>query len=720
MMTAKKKTLIGFDAGLIPAVLKENKRWAPWAAVWSEKRGKYDKIPRRAANPEYGISTAKPDQWYSFDAALAAFERSPAMLAGVGYCMTGPHGVVGIDLDHCFDKAGKIEPWAMAVVDEVDSYTERSPSGNGLRILAFGEIAIDWTNHDQGIEVYGGHEPRFLTVTGAHLEGTPLEVRPVEWGVLAKLASRYAKEKRKAEVIDLCIPDVLDDLLLPDAAALPLPDGPSRFLTAGDFGADRSGTLHGTGVALYSLGLGDDEVFSILATNPYAMEVALDHRGQDQDRAMLYLWREHCVKAKPKASTVASPDEFDVVETPAGALPPLPPFRRDKKGAIEATVSNLSMALQRVDVCGVELRLDTFRDEIMYSRPGAGEWQPFTDADYTRLRIDLERGGFKPVGREIIRDAVLLVADDNQFDSAQEWLSGLQWDGVERIDTFYQKYFGVADSDYARAVSAYTWTALAGRVMAPGIKADMAPILVGAQGIGKSSAVAAMAPAQEFFAEVNLGEKDDDLSRKMRGCLVAEIGELRGLHTKESEGIKSFIARTHENWVPKYREFATKFPRRLLFIGTTNETQFLADPTGNRRWLPMDVVKADRDAVAADMAQLWAEGRERFDLVGIEYHQAEKLGREVHEKHMMVDAWESVVDQWLDEPDLLTGEKPRTRSFLRTGDVLIDALKFDAKNVNRSHEMRAAVILGKLGFERKKVWENGRSFWAFLPSLPTS
>ncbi len=83
----------------------------------------------------------------------------------------------------------------------------------------------------------------------------------------------------------------------------------------------------------------------------------------------------------------------------------------------------------------------------------------------------------------------------------------------------------------------------------------------------------------------------------MRGRLVAEIGELRGLNTKELESIKAFVTRTHENWIPKYREFATQFPRRLVFVGTTNEDEFLADKTGNRRWLPVEVSKVDVKAI---------------------------------------------------------------------------------------------------------------------------
>lgn len=700
----------------IPAALRDAPRWAPWAAVWDEQRGKYDKVPRQPAAPQYGLSTVRPERWATFDAAAQAYQRDPQALAGLGYCMTGPHGLVGIDLDNCLEADGTPAAWAAEIVAQMASYTEVSPSGRGLRIFVLGAIDADWTNPDQGLEVYGGNEPRFLTVTGHRLDDAPADVRPADPAALAALAARYAKERRRAEVIDLNIPDVLDDFLLPALATLPVPDKVERFLSAGEADGDRSGVLHAAGVALYSAGLDDTTVFSLLATNEYALGVALDHRRQDHDRAMLYLWREHCVKARPKASTPASPDEFEVVAPAEVEREPLPPFARDGKGRIEATLNNLALALARPDVCGLRLGWDQFRDEIMFIPRDGGAWVPLGDADTVRLRQDLECGGFKPIGRELMRDAILLAADGGRFDSARDWLDGLQWDGIPRIDRFYVDYFGVADSDYARAVGAYTWTALAGRVLAPGCKADMVPILVGSQGLGKSASVAAMAPDSEFFAEVNLGDRDDDLSRRMRGCLVAEIGELRGLHSRDLESIKSFITRTHENWVPKYKEFATKFPRRMLFIGTTNQDQFLADPTGNRRWLPLDVTAADRDAVTADRDQLWAEGAARWREAGIAFQQAEELAGGQHEKYEMHDAWEDAIAQWLDEPDMLTGDMPRNREFLRTRDIMRNALNLTDSQINRGGEMRVSAIICKLGYARKKLREHGRTFWAFVPT----
>lgn len=705
--------LLPFDGTHIPEQLIKETRWAPWRALWNAKRGKWDKIPHRADNPEYGISTARPGQWFAYEKALAAFQRG-GRFAGVGYCMTGPHGVVGVDLDGCVTSNGRIAPWAREVIDALGSYTEISPSGTGLRIMGLGEVATDWNNHEVGIEVYGGNEARFLTITGRHVEGTATELVALPAEALAGLAKRYAREKRKAEVIDLNIPDVLDEILLPEVGGLSLPDRVEQFLLTGECDGDRSGLVHAAGVALYAAGLGDEEVFSVLATNDYAMAVALDHRRQDHDRALLYLWREHCCKAKVKAQdAVASPEEFAVLAPLPEGEKALPRFTRDRHGRIEATAGNVVMALGRPDYCGMRVGFDQFRDEIMFAAPGTDDWRTFGDADYMRLRIGLEAKGFKPIGRELIRDSVLLVADENPFDSAVVWIESLKWDGVSRIERFLPAYFNTEDTDYTRAVSLYMWTAMAGRVLEPGIKADMVPILVGAQGSGKSSGVAAMAPAHEFFTEVSFSEREDDLSRKMRGCLLAEIGELRGLHTRELESIKAFITRTHETWVPKYREFAVQFPRRLVFIGTTNQHEFLADETGNRRWLPVLTNQVDRDAIKADCALLWAEAREVFKVRGVVFKGAEQLANEAHADHTLHDTWVEVIAEWLDTEDSLTGEIPRIREFLRLTDVARDALGLNVHQITRTQELRIGKCLRECGYEKRvrKIEREDRKVW---------
>lgn len=389
---------------------------------------------------------------------------------------------------------------------------------------------------------------------------------------------------------------------------------------------------------------------------------------------------------------------------------PRPAYERERNGQIVATIGNVLKALRRPDECGMLIGYDGFRDEVMLSRDGGENWDSFTDHHYVELREHLEEyRDFKPIGRELVRDAVGKVAVENAFDSAIQWLETLQWDGVPRVASFAAKYLGAADTPYATAVSLYMWTAMAGRVLQPGCKADMAPILIGAQGLYKSTAAKLVVPHDRFYAEVSFHEKEPDLARKMRGRLVAEIAELKGLNSRDLESIKAFISRTHEDWTPKFKEFNTTFPRRLIFIGTTNQKEFLADETGNRRWLPIRVGRADIAAIERDRLQLWAEAAALFLVDGVAWRDAEKLAQEVHAEYMIQDPWRGLVERYLETPDM-DGSTPLAKGYVQTLEVLQFAIQVSTQNITRREELRVAGILRMLGLENGPVREGARVF----------
>lgn len=382
--------------------------------------------------------------------------------------------------------------------------------------------------------------------------------------------------------------------------------------------------------------------------------------------------------------------------------------QRDKSGRIEAVIEQVTEAARCPDFTGRQLAYDVFRDALCISEDG--EWRDIRDPDITELRILLAARGFKPVSKEMMRDAVALVAHENSFDSAQQWLESLKWDGIPRISKFYPHYFGVTDEPYSRAVGLYTWSAMAGRVLSPGVKADMVPILEGEQGIRKSTVVEAMCPTKESFVELGFKDKEDDMSRKMRGALVAEIAELDGLHTREIETIKKFITRTHEKWIPKFQEFSTTFPRRLIFIGTTNKTDLLADETGNRRWLPMHVRRADADAVARDRDQLWAEGAAVFKERGVCWQGMDDLSKKAHEAYQTIDVWEDAIDHWLDAESTFDPDGRKNGEGLVTiMQILTEALGLRVGETGELARKRVCRILRKRNFLQKVVRNGGKT-----------
>lgn len=421
---------------------------------------------------------------------------------------------------------------------------------------------------------------------------------------------------------------------------------------------------------------------------------------------------------------------FDVIEVDDNlpAVIPPPKFATISSGAntgkAKNTLENVTAALFRPDVCGYQLRFDTFRHGVMLSAPAVDEWRALSDVDYSELRLQLVRpghghNGFEEIGKETIRDAVDYVASKTTFDTATLWLESLQWDGVPRIERTLQKYFGTKDTPYHRAVSLYLWTALAGRVMVPGIKADMVPVAVGKQGARKSSTVAAIVPARDFFIEADLSRDDDDLARLMRGKLVVELAELNGLRKKEAEHIKTFIAKQEEEWTPKFKEFNTRYARRCIFFGTTNEPEFLVDKTGHRRWLPFDVGACDPDAMANDRDQLWAEALILFNQNGIVWAEAETLAKDVHEQYVERDPWEEAVINYLLGDGM--GEPAPVDTPFTVVQVLRSALCIPPSQINKGHKDRMSRVLSgisdKLRLKKCKPYIDGVQHRGYVRSV---
>ncbi|HEX8421156.1 MAG TPA: VapE domain-containing protein [Sphingomonas sp.] len=404
----------------------------------------------------------------------------------------------------------------------------------------------------------------------------------------------------------------------------------------------------------------------------------------------------------------------------------LPRLDRDKNGKIEANADNLNKLLRLPDFTGVRLGYDVFRGAIMWApaRQDPPQWREFRDVDYVNLEIALHRRGVDSVGHETLRRWVRKAADDCQFDSAREWLQRLAWDGVPRVERFLAAYMGVRDDGfgYASAVSRYIWTALAGRVLEPGIQADMVPILFGEQGLRKTSAIRALVPSPDFYATIDMSVRDDDTARLMRGTLVNELEELRGLKSRDAESIKAWITKSGDKWTPKYVEFASTYLRRSVFFGTTNRDDFLDDPTGERRWLPTTVGVAgpiDVDAIVRDREQLWAEGAIAFMLDGIAWQDAERLAPTEQDAFKADDSYVPLIMRWLETPSI-SGEKPRAKMDRLTGEGLTNhdiavAIGAASGKPDRSVSTQVGIAMRKLRFVSRQVGSARVRHWFEAP-----
>ena len=686
----------------LPPEIKVIKGWLLWKYELNVGEAKPRKVPYYIdGRRRFGIQGSASDvaALATFDDALQACSKSD--YAGIGLAILPPWNITAVDFDDVITD-GVIGQDVAALI--AGTYSEVSPSGRGVRAFFLGSLPANRKDNSGTPQVEFFVSKGFVTVTGkvtdvCELLGQEESIAPLSPEILALYNERFGVGKASSvatedldprqvrEMLDRVDPDCAHDAWFRVGLGLHHQFGAEGFDLWNAWSS--RGTKYPGERTLRTRwrSIRNDDA------NPVTIATV---RQAARDGG----WVEDLSAEFQPLDDDAPGTEAMTTTAPSDV--PWPGLVRDRHGRIEATVDNLFKSLCHEGMSQMRLGYDQFRDEIMCSTDAGQNWAAFKDVDYVTLRITLERRGFKPIGPELIRAVVARVAEDHRFDSAQQWLMTLIWDGVPRIDSFLPSYFNTDDLPYARAVGAYIWSALAGRVMEPGCQADMVPVLIGEQGLRKSTGVKAMAPSGEFFCEINFAEKEPDNARKMRGRLVAEIGELRGLHTVEVERIKQFVTKTHEDWTPKFKEFNTVFARRLVFIGTSNQDEFLADETGNRRWLPIRVGRVDVEAIARDRLQLWAEGRDRFLIDGVAWSDAERLARDQHQAHMICDSWEEIVREWLDQLGA-DGVKNGSRRFLRLNDVLRFALNFDAKNITRREELRVGRVLTAIGYVKRQV-----------------
>lgn len=429
------------------------------------------------------------------------------------------------------------------------------------------------------------------------------------------------------------------------------------------------------------------------------------------------------------ASTFPTLDDVEPEPPTEIAERPQVKFMLDKKNYKEAREYNFVAFMSEPELCGRVIAWDDFTAQLVQAPAGnPTAWRAFRDSDYSGMCMQMDRSGFVPTRPSMLRPSVLKVAESNAVDLAIEWAKRLpEWDGVPRIERFLPDYLMTEDSEYTRAVGRYIWTAHAGRLLVPGIKADMALIWKGRQGARKSAAILAMSPADDMWTEIKVAHRSEQTARSMRGRLVIEMAELAMIKGREVEDVKAWVAAQVEEWTPKYLEFNTKFKRRCVLHGSTNGDEFLGDHTGERRWLPFTVCEhhtreegpdpgydeqfCDVDRIIADRDQLWAEGISAFRAEGIAFREAERLAKPEHRKYRETDVWERTVTEWLLTPDQMLGTAPAERPYeWGVDDVLVSALGHRIGQLTKGDTIRCGKLLAQLGCTKKRVRGMG---WAY-------
>jgi predicted P-loop ATPase len=340
-----------------------------------------------------------------------------------------------------------------------------------------------------------------------------------------------------------------------------------------------------------------------------------------------------------------------------------------------------------------------------------GYAHPLADTDITELCLKLERHGLcSEVGK--VAACIELVAQRTAFNPAVEYFNSLEWDNTPRLERWLTYYLGADEEpeEYLAFIGKKWLTAAVKRVYEVGCKFDHMLIIEGDQNLGKSTALRTLATFGDAEEETYF---TDSLSMEMitskdcmqltAGSIIVELAELVGLRKRDDDEIKRWITTQIDKGRLPYARTPVSYPRSFVLAGTTNNYDYLSDPTGNRRFWPFKAKCVDVAALKNDRAQLWAEAV-------YFYKQGLYIGPTPEETALAETQQRKrlAVDTWIDDVENALVELPL--NGFRTTDVM-RRLAMHMRDKDAISERRIKKILQQIGFENVVKWngDKGRS-----------
>ena len=370
------------------------------------------------------------------------------------------------------------------------------------------------------------------------------------------------------------------------------------------------------------------------------------------------------------------------------------------------------------------IAFNDFTNDVIKLRPTpwgtpAGVWD---EADELELGNWLVRAHWlPPMSRQTLEEAVSMVARRHRYHPARERFAKLQgkWDGQHRLRTWLARCCraeAVPDKGdplgrYLARVGTWMVMAICQRVLQPGCKFDFMLILEGGQGLGKSTLARLL--GGDWFADTGLVLGDKDSYQNLQGVLVYEWGELDSLTRSEVTKVKQFISSQKDRFRASFDRRPKDYPRQVVFIGTTNESHYLSDPTGNRRFWPVRVTRfIELDWIQAHLDQLFAEAL-HYLAAGERFYPTQAEQRELFDPQQLErtveNALESAIRKYLydeHQKPSLNGMHGWLIEEITLTDLL-SALQISVDKQTQVLTKQASAALGRMGWERGRASGKG-------------
>lgn len=403
-------------------------------------------------------------------------------------------------------------------------------------------------------------------------------------------------------------------------------------------------------VRLHKYGDRDREAKEGTPVNKLPSFVAMSRLAVDDKTVSDRISRERFEQAQEAFAAVAQ-SEQDV------DLDWIHRLTKDGNGKFEKTINNAVIVLENDPLLQGKIVTDEFASCGMLTgrvpwdrQEGKRRWRDSDDAGFYRYMECF----YGITGREKLDNALLIVSSQNKINDVRDYLKGLHWDGIRRVDTLLSDYLGAEDTPYTRAVIRKSLCAAVARGVVGGVKYDYMPIFVGPQGIGKSTFLSIL--GKQWFSDSLTSFEGKEAAELIQGTWLNEIGELTAMTRQETNAVKQFLSKCDDIYRAAYGRRTEKYPRRCVFFGTSNDAEFLKDATGNRRFWPVDVgIHTPVRSVWIDLPevvdQIWAESYVYWTLGEPLFlsKEVEALAQEQQESHRELSGKEGIIVDFLEK-----------------------------------------------------------------------
>ena len=313
--------------------------------------------------------------------------------------------------------------------------------------------------------------------------------------------------------------------------------------------------------------------------------------------------------------------------------------------------------------------IDTLRMNEMTGKPEwwnnrKKKWLEWTDAQESEARSFFEET-YSMYSQAKLADALAIYFKDHRVNPLLDILEKLQWDGKPRVEHVLHDVMKADDSDYIRECSRLIFAGGVHRAYDPGCKFDDMIVLIGGQSAGKSTIVRWLNMDDSFFREIKTISGKEGIEA-IRGVWIGEVAELMSMtRVKEAEAVKAYITSQEDSYRPPYAKHVQTIQRRCMFIGTTNNPQFLTDKTGNRRFYPVKVqsfaykLYDHETEIKEYIQQCWAEAVNLYKEGKLQPYAKQEVLDQIRaaQEAAMEDDWRiGAIEQYLEDNKKKSGD----------------------------------------------------------------